>query len=45
MRNGNIGDHIVPMMRPYARRVLGPLLLTGTLPTVTTQPTTQPASR
>jgi alpha-beta hydrolase superfamily lysophospholipase len=45
MRYGNIGDHIGPMMRPFARRVLGPLLLTGTLPTVTTQPTTQPASR
>jgi alpha-beta hydrolase superfamily lysophospholipase len=45
MRLGNIGDHIGPMMRPFARRILGPLLLTGTLPTLTTQPATQPAPR
>jgi hypothetical protein len=29
---GHIGDHIGPLARPFARKVLAPLLLTGALP-------------
>jgi hypothetical protein len=49
MRLRNIGDHVGPMMRPFAKEVIARLLLTGELPVVmplTTQPTaaTQPAA-
>lgn len=54
IRTGNFGDHIGPMMTPFARRVLAPLLLTGQLPVITpattnpaaatTRPATRPAS-
>ncbi len=50
---GNSGDHIGVMMRPFARDVIAPLLLTGELPKiepatrpsvrVTTRPSTQPS--
>jgi pimeloyl-ACP methyl ester carboxylesterase len=40
MKQGNIGDHIGVMMRPFARDVLAPLLRSGELPT--TRPTTAP---
>jgi pimeloyl-ACP methyl ester carboxylesterase len=33
MRFGNMGEHIGPLMRPFARHVLAPLLLDGVLPT------------
>jgi pimeloyl-ACP methyl ester carboxylesterase len=32
VRLRNIGDHIGPMMRPFARQILAPLLSTGILP-------------
>lgn len=53
---GNGGDHIGATMRPFARRVIGPLLLTGQLPAIqppkplrdlqesTTRPSTRPAA-
>ena len=34
MKLGNIGDHIGPMARPFAREVIAPLLLTGKLPVI-----------
>jgi alpha-beta hydrolase superfamily lysophospholipase len=40
---GNAGDHIGTMNRPFARRVLAPLLLTGELPRIA--PASQPATR
>jgi hypothetical protein len=53
IRLRNIGDHIGPMMRPFARQILAPLLSTGILPKLpplklpstipSTQPATQPA--
>lgn len=44
-RYGNAGDHIGTMMRPFARNVLAPLLLSGNLPVLrpSTVPATQPA--
>ncbi len=39
----NAGDHIGAMMRPFARSILAPLLLTGELPTVS--PASQPSTR
>lgn len=40
-RFNNAGDHIGAMMRPFARSILAPLLLTGELPE---SPATRPAS-
>jgi alpha-beta hydrolase superfamily lysophospholipase len=40
---GNAGDHIGTMNRPFARRMLAPLLRTGQLPTII--PASQPATR
>jgi alpha-beta hydrolase superfamily lysophospholipase len=40
---GNAGDHIGAMSRPFARKVLAPLLLTGRLPKIV--PASQPATR
>jgi pimeloyl-ACP methyl ester carboxylesterase len=45
MRYGNIGDHVGPMMRPFARVIIAPVLLTGELPPTTTQPATAPATQ
>ena len=43
MRFGNMGEHIGPLMRPFARHVIAPLLLNGVLPTFPPLvPTTQP---
>jgi pimeloyl-ACP methyl ester carboxylesterase len=44
---GNAGDHIGTMNRPFARRVLAPLLITGKLPRIepASQPATQAAGR
>jgi len=47
IRLSNIGDHIGPMMRPFAREVLAPLLRTGVLREFAgagTRPTTRPAA-
>jgi pimeloyl-ACP methyl ester carboxylesterase len=48
LKYGNAGDHIGAMMRPFARAVLAPLLLTGELPPkrspMTTRPSTFPAT-
>lgn len=50
VRTGHFGDHIGPMMTPFARRVLAPLLQTGVLPEITPAaavdrpPTTRPAA-
>lgn len=44
----NIGDHIGPMMRPFAREVLAPLFSTGVLRAfagAATRPTTKPATK
>jgi pimeloyl-ACP methyl ester carboxylesterase len=47
---GNMGDHIGPMFRPFAKMIISPLLQTGVLPVLpplkltTTQPTTSSAS-
>jgi hypothetical protein len=40
LRYGHRGDHIGATMRPFARKVIAPLLITGQLPQV--QPVTQP---
>jgi hypothetical protein len=43
----NIGDHVGPMMRPFAREVLAPLLRTGVLREFAgagTRPSTQPTT-
>jgi hypothetical protein len=34
MRAGHAGDHIGGMMKPFARRVIAPLLMTGELPRI-----------
>jgi len=47
MRLGNIGDHVGPMMRPFAREILSPLLRTGVLRQLaqaTSKPTTRRAT-
>lgn len=48
MRAGNAGDHIGGMMKPFARRVIAPLLRTGELPKIEPAPrstaTTRPAA-
>jgi alpha-beta hydrolase superfamily lysophospholipase len=44
IRLRNIGDHIGPMMRPFAREILSPLLRTGVLRELA-QATTKPATR
>lgn len=41
LRWGNFGDHIGAMSKPFARNVLAPLLIAGTMPA--TQPTTTQA--
>jgi pimeloyl-ACP methyl ester carboxylesterase len=43
MRYGDIGDHIGPMRRSFAKNMLAPLLLTGKLPEIpaATAPTTR----
>jgi len=40
---GDIGDHIGPMTRSFARNMLGPLLVSGAFPPVPPLPTTNPA--
>jgi pimeloyl-ACP methyl ester carboxylesterase len=45
IRFGNVGDHIGPMMRPFARHVIAPTLLDGVVPTFPPlAPTTDPAA-
>lgn len=44
VRVGNIGDHIGTLSRPFARRVVAPLLLTGNLPKITSEPLKTPAT-
>jgi pimeloyl-ACP methyl ester carboxylesterase len=46
VRAGNAGDHVGGMMKPFARRVIAPLLLTGELPKIEPAPraTTRPAA-
>jgi hypothetical protein len=41
MRYGDIGDHIGPMRRSFAKNMLAPLLITGKLPNVSSAATTQ----
>jgi alpha-beta hydrolase superfamily lysophospholipase len=43
VRFGNMGDHVGPMSRAFAKSILAPLLLTGELPKL--PPTSQPATR
>jgi pimeloyl-ACP methyl ester carboxylesterase len=45
MRFGNMGEHIGPLMRPFARNVIAPLLIDGVLPTFPPLvPTTTPVA-
>jgi pimeloyl-ACP methyl ester carboxylesterase len=44
VRVGNIGDHIGTLSRPFARRVVAPLLLTGNLPQITSESLKTPAT-
>ncbi|HMB96557.1 MAG TPA: hypothetical protein VKK61_11005 [Tepidisphaeraceae bacterium] len=42
-RFGNAGDHIGAMMRPFAKNIISPILVSGEIPAPpATQPTTQP---
>ena len=42
LRLGNVGDHIGATMRPFARRIIAPLLVTGQIPELF--PATQPSA-
>ena len=44
IRVGNIGDHIGTLARPFARRIVAPLMLTGNLPALDDEPLTTPAT-
>ena len=41
MRDGNIGDHIGPMSRPFSAKVLAPIVLGGDSPVTTKSPPQQ----
>jgi len=45
MKYGNIGDHVGPMTRSFARCIIAPLLLTGEVPSTAAQPATSPTTK